>query len=89
MFSISLDVPFGQSEVNEENLMWGFIDAHAKVVRFDISMEKVPIVNVLDPGNHLVDQHENSLEGKLPESALEQSFEARSHQVHHQHIVVP
>ena len=88
VLSVPLDVSLGESEVDEEDLVTGLVESDAEVVRLDVSVDEVPVVDVLDPGHHLVDQHEDCLEGELSESVLEETFEGGSHQVHHEDVVV-
>jgi hypothetical protein len=59
VFAVSLNISFGKAEVNEKYFMGGFIETDAKVVRFDVSMNKMPIVNILYSCDHLVYQHEH------------------------------
>jgi hypothetical protein len=59
---VSLNVPLGQSEVDEKHFMGSFVEPHTKVVGFDVSVDEVPIVNILDPADHLIDEHEHGLQ---------------------------
>lgn len=59
MFAISLNIPFSKSKIKDENLIGGFIESNAKVVRFDISVNEMSVMNILNSGNHLINQHEN------------------------------
>ena len=88
MLAISLDIAFSESEVDDENFVAGFVEAYTEVVRFDISVNKMPVVDVLNSSDHLVDQHQHSLEGELPEGVFEEAFEGRAHKVHDEDIVV-
>ena len=38
VFAISLNVTFGKSKVDEEYFVRSFVESHAEVVRFDISV---------------------------------------------------
>ena len=38
-------------------------------------MQKMSIVNVLDPSDHLIHNHQNSFKGELSKCILEQIFE--------------
>jgi hypothetical protein len=49
-----------------------FVQPNAEIVRLDVSMDEVPVVDILYSGNHLVDEHEDSLEGEFAESLVEQ-----------------
>jgi hypothetical protein len=88
MLSISLDVPLRESKVDDEDLVGGFIQAYTKIVRLDVSVDEVPVVDVLDARDHLVDQHEHGLQRKLPQSFVEQVFEGGAHQIHDEDVIV-
>ena len=81
-------VLLGQTEVDHKQLVTMAPDPHQEVVWFDVPMDEILVVDVLDPPNHLVCQHEDGLHGKSPRAEVEEIFEARAKQVHHQHIVV-
>ena len=55
MAFVSRDVSLGQSEVNQKYLVGCFVVPHTKVIRFNVSVDKTPVVHVLNSGNHLVD----------------------------------
>ena len=61
VFSVSLDVALGKSEVDEEDLVCSFVESHTEVVGFDVSVDEVPVVHVLDPRYHLIHEHQYSL----------------------------
>ena len=71
MLAIPLDVSLRQSKIKDENLIGGFVETSAEVVGLDISMNEMTIVDILDAGDHLIDQHKDSLQGKLAESLIE------------------
>jgi hypothetical protein len=62
--------------------MGGFVESDAEVVRFDVSVNKMSIVDVLDSWDHLVDQHEDGLEGELSECVLEEGLKGGAHEIH-------
>lgn len=66
VLSISLDVSLGQAEVDQKNFVRGLVKSHTEVIRFDVSVKEVPVVDVLDSVDHLIDEHEDSLKGELP-----------------------
>ena len=72
MLSISLNIPLGQSKVNDKNFMTHFIEADTKVIRFYVAMQKMSIVDVFDSGDHLVYYHQHGLQGKFSERIFEQ-----------------
>jgi hypothetical protein len=43
-----LNVPLGQSEAKDKELVRNLIPANAKMVRLDVSMNELPIMDVLN-----------------------------------------
>ena len=84
---VFLDVHLGQSKVDQEDLVSGYVATKAEVVWFDISVEEVPTVDILNSRNHLIHEHENGLEGELAVT-LKETLKGRAQQVHHEHVVV-
>ena len=72
MLPVTLDIPFSQSEIQYEDLVRSLIESNAKVIGFDVAVDEVPIVDVLDSGDHLVDKDEDGLEGELAERLIEE-----------------
>ena len=88
MFSISLNVAFCKSKINDENFVTRFIESNAKVIRLDIPVNEVPIMNVLNSGDQLINQHQHCFLGELPKSVFKQTFERRTHKIHDQNVIV-
>lgn len=65
MFSISLNVSFSQSKIKNEYFVRGLIESHTKVIRLDISVDEVTIVDVFNPRDHLIDKHKDGFEREL------------------------
>ena len=82
MFSISLDVSFCKSKVDQKDLMTGFVKTNTEVIRLNVSVDEVSVVNVLNTSDHLVDQHQNCLQGELSECVLEETLQGRAHEIH-------
>jgi len=57
VFPIPLNVSLGQSKIKNEDFMGRFIQSHTKVIWLDISVDEMPVVDVLNPGDHLVNEH--------------------------------
>ena len=72
VLAIALDVALCQPEVQDEDLVGGFVEPNTEVVRLDVAVDEVAVVDVLNPADHLVDQHEDSLETELAESLVEE-----------------
>jgi hypothetical protein len=88
VFAVALDVAFGESEVEDEDAVGRLVQSDAEVVGLDVAVDEVPVVDVLDAGDHLVHQHQHRLQRQLAQGLLEQVLQRRAHQVHHQHVVV-
>jgi hypothetical protein len=61
VLSISLDVSLGQSKIKDKNFIGSFVKSNAEIVRLDVPVNEVPIMHILDPGDHLINEHENCL----------------------------
>ena len=81
-------VLLGQTEVDHKQLVTMAPNPHQEIVWFDVPMDEVLVVHVLDPPDHLVGQHEDGLHGEPPGAEVEEVLKAGAEQVHDQHIVV-
>mmetsp|Transcript_24934 Transcript_24934/g.73988 ORF Transcript_24934/g.73988 Transcript_24934/m.73988 type:complete len:422 (-) Transcript_24934:15-1280(-) len=59
------------------------------VVGLDVAVDEGLVVNVLDPLQQLVGNHEDRLEVELPVTEVEEILQRRTEQVHHHHVVIP
>jgi len=62
VFSISLNVPFGQSKVQNKDLVGSFIQTDTEIIWLNVSVNKMTVVNVFNTLYHLVDQHQDRFE---------------------------
>lgn len=62
VLSVSLDVSFGEPEIENEDFVAGFVQSNAEIVGLNVSVDEVPVVDVLNSLDHLVDEHEDRLE---------------------------
>ena len=81
-------VLLGQTKVYQEELVAVSPDPHQEVVGLDVPVDEVLVVDILDPPDHLVGQHEDGLHGEPPGAEVEEVLEAWSQEVHHQHVVI-
>lgn len=88
VLAVALDVPLGQSEVQDEDLVGSLVESNAEVIGLDVAMDEVSVVDVLNPGDHLVDEHEHSLEGELAQRLVEEGLEGGAHEIHDQHVKI-
>uniref|UniRef100_A0A182IYJ2 Uncharacterized protein n=1 Tax=Anopheles atroparvus TaxID=41427 RepID=A0A182IYJ2_ANOAO len=76
-----------QPEVDQEQLVAVAPDAHEEVIRLDVAVDEVLHVQILQPADHLVDEHQHGLDREVPAAKVEEVLQRRSEQVHHQHVV--
>jgi len=50
-------------------------NAHVEVIWFDISMNEAFGMDVLNPSNHLISKHQNSLDSESLRAKVEQIFQ--------------
>lgn len=81
-------VPLGQTKVNQIDMLLVISKSHHKVIWLDIAMDKVFVMDVLDPLDHLVSQHQDSLEAKPSMAQVKEILETVPEEVHHHGIVV-
>jgi len=84
-----VSVLLGQSEVDEEQLVTVTADSHEEVVWFNVPVDEVFIVDILDSADHLICKHEDSLHGKSSRAEVEEILETGSEQIHDEDVVVP
>lgn len=63
--------------------MSGFVESDAKVLWFDVSVEELAVVDVLNYSDHLIDEHKHCFEGELAMSVFEEIFQGRPKHFHH------
>lgn len=71
VLSISLDVSLGESEVEEEDFVCSFVQPDAEIVRLDVAVDEVSVVDVFNPGDHLINEHQHCLKRELAEGGVE------------------
>ena len=50
------------------------VESNTEIVRFDIPMDKVSVVDVLNSSNHLVDEHEDRFQGEFSQGLVEKGL---------------
>lgn len=70
MLPISLNVSLSQSEIEDENFICSSVQSNTKIIRLNISVDKVSVVDILNSGNHLINEHKNGFQGELSESLI-------------------
>lgn len=78
----------GQPEVDQEQFVAMPPDTHQKVVRFDVAMDERLTMDVFYATDHLIGQHQHRFDGETARTEIEEIFEGRSQQVHHEDVVV-
>lgn len=85
---IFLDEFLGISQIYQVNFGRIFQPSHAKIMRFYVSMQNFPTVEVFYIGDHLIHEHENSLEWKSSEDRIEEILKIQSKFLHHKKVEV-
>mmetsp|Transcript_17012 Transcript_17012/g.26249 ORF Transcript_17012/g.26249 Transcript_17012/m.26249 type:complete len:210 (+) Transcript_17012:897-1526(+) len=78
-----VSVPLGEAEVDSKHIMLSLSNSDEKVIRFDISMEVEPAVDVLYPLDHLVSEHQHCFQGEFTAAFPKELFEAGTKHVHY------
>lgn len=65
MLAISLNVSLSKSEIKDENLVACFVQSNTEVIGFNIPVNEVSVMNVLNSLNHLINKHQDSFEREL------------------------
>lgn len=71
VLSVSLNVSFGESKVQNENFVGSFIQSDTKVIWLDVSVNEISVVNILNSLDHLIDQNKDCLQREFSESLVE------------------
>lgn len=85
---LGVTVFLSETEIDDVDLITTLADTHQKVVRLDITVDKGFGVDVLDPGDELVGQQKDGLEGELAVAKVEEILQTGTEQVDDHSIVV-
>lgn len=78
----------GQPEVQQVQLMLVLTNADAEVVRLNVPVQKVTLVEVLDQRNHLINEQKNRLQTKSFVVFAQQGLQRVPHQIHHEVVEI-
>ena len=76
--SLRISKPFSEAEINHVQQMLFFVNAYQKVIRLHVSVQEMVVMQELYSLNHLVTQHQDSLEGELSLAESHEVFQART-----------
>lgn len=85
---LRVTVLLGQTEIDHVDLVTTLADAHEEVVGLDITVDERLGVDVLDAGDELVGQEQDSLQGELAVAEVEKVLQAGAEQVENHGIVI-
>lgn len=87
---VCLRVPvlFGETKVDNVDLVAPLADAHEEVVGLDVTVNEALGVDVLDAADQLVGQEENCLEGEFAVAEVEEILKGRAEKVEDHGVVV-
>jgi len=86
--SLWVAVLLGQAKVNNIDLVPTLANAHQEVIRLDIAVDEGFGMDVLNPGDELIGEEENRLQGKFAVAKVEQVLQAGTKKVENHGIVV-
>ena len=67
-----------QTEIDEVDLVARLSVSHEEVVRLDVAVDEILIVDELDAADHLVGQHQHRLHGEAARAKVKQVLETRA-----------
>ena len=86
--SLRVTVLLGKTEINDIDLVASLTNAHEEVVRLDITVDERLGMNVLNAGDELICQQQNSLQGELSVAEVEKILQTRSKEIKDHGIVI-
>ena len=78
---------FSQSVIDEEKLVTVLAYSHEKIVRFNVSVDEVFVMNEFNAAYHLVSQHQHRFHGEPSRAEIEQILQRWPQQIHNQDVV--
>jgi hypothetical protein len=63
---LGIPILFAEAKVDDVHHVQFLSNAHQEVVRLDVAVQEVFRVHVLYPAEHLIREHEHSLEAEFP-----------------------
>lgn len=88
MVCVGVEITLGETVVDDvDEVGRSFSHTNDKVVRFDITMNEVTVMDVLHTSDHLDCQHVDSLLGEFSVAKVEQILQTWTQQIHHHYIL--
>lgn len=72
MLAIFLKVALGKTKINQKYFIGSFVMPNTKIIWFDVTMDEMTVMNVLNSGNHLIDEHQYGFEREFPQRLIEE-----------------
>ena len=66
-----LSVSLSEPKINNIDIMLLFANSNEEVIRFDVSVQEMPGMNVFNSLNHLVSKHEHGLQREFSLAVVE------------------
>jgi hypothetical protein len=85
---LGVAVLLGQTEIDNVDLVSTLANAHEEVIRFDVTVNEGFGVDILNAGNELISQEEDSLQRELSVTEVEKIFQTGAEKVKNHGIVV-
>ena len=85
---LGIAVLLGQTKVDDIDLVAALANAHKEVVGLDVAVDEGLGVDVLNAGDELIGEEQDSLQGELAVAEVEEVLEGRAEQVQDHGVVV-
>ena len=76
-----------QTKVNQEEFVAMTSDSHQEVVGFYVAVDERLAMDVFDTADHLIGQHQNGFDRETAGTEVEEVFERRAEEIHHEDVV--
>jgi len=85
---LGVPIPLGKAEIYDVDEVLLFAVTNQKVIWLHVSMNKMIVMDKFKSLNHLVGQHQSSLDGQFSLAIVEDVFQTRSQQVHDHRVII-
>ena len=85
---VGIAVLLGKAEVDDIHNIGAVLNSNDEVVRLDVAVDEVPVVDELETSEKLDAQHHRRLHSELPSTVVEEILQTRTQEIHHDNGVV-
>lgn len=85
---VGVAVLLGKAEVDYVHDIGPVFDPNDEIVRLDVAVDEVPVVDELQASEELDPQHHRRLHGEFPSTVVEEILQTRTQKIHHDNRIV-